>query len=178
MNSKFSSSFRASFTVLWSSEGTYRTVRMWRRITCHHLQHLIPNTISCTDSRRCLLLISLLLGFLFFSFHSTLIFGHNTFGSHPNSKAFFQSTLLTFSSHVHVHFAGMSKLTTVDSIFCNAPPKKSFTAFTGKCIVMIAGCPITTHQTQFFLQTWCRSLFRFFRIGTIICGITIQTAGR
>lgn len=70
-----------------------------------------------------------------------------TFGPHADGETFFQSTLLTFSPHVHVDLAVVAVLALVHCVFGNAPPEESFASFAREGVVMVTGRPVAAHQT-------------------------------
>lgn len=152
---------------------TYRTCGMCWRFTGHQIEYLLFDDICGTNTR--LQFILFLLRLLFAPFHCTLVLWDYTFRSHANGQTFFQAALLTFASHVHVHFTGMAEFTAIDCIFGNTPPEEALTTLTGEGIVVITRCPVTTDQAQFFLQTGRRTFFDFLDITSITRGEAIET---
>lgn len=148
---------------------------MWWRLTGHQIEYFLFY-FGCTGTG--LHFVLFLLRLLFAPLHCTLVFGHHTFRPHAHRQTLFQPALLTLASHVHVHFAGMTKFATINRIFGDAPSKETLAAFTGKSVVVIAGRPIAAHQTQFFLQTGRRTFFDFLNVAGIAGWEAIQTARR
>jgi len=57
-----------------------------------------------------------------------------TFWPHSNAEAFFEPTLLTLASHVHINLAVVAVLALVDCIFGDAAPEEA--------------CPTQTHKVK------------------------------
>lgn len=100
---------------------------MRRWITFHEdRQYLRPvGAVRCTDGGVGLHLVLLLLGLLLLPLDGALVLGHDALRPHPDGQALLEPTLLALPPHVHVHLAGMPKLTAVDRILGDAPPEET-----------------------------------------------------
>ncbi len=100
-----------------------------------------------------------------------------TFGPHTNAKALFQSTFLTFSSHIHINITMVSIFTLVNGVFCNTSSEEPFAAFAGERVIMVSGGAISAHQAQLLLLSGggCGSFLLFGRVAAHIHQIAILT---
>ena len=75
--------------------------------------------------RRWIRFVFILLSSFWFSFNRALVFGDNTFWPHPDTQTLFETTLLTFSPHVHVNLTIIAIFALINSILGNATPEEA-----------------------------------------------------
>jgi len=97
--------------------------------------------------------VLLLLRFLRLSFNCALVFRNDTFGSHADGEALFQTAFLTFPPHVHVNLATVAVLALVHGVLRYTPPEEAFASFTGEGVVVVAGRSIAADEAELLLLT-------------------------